>query len=344
MEYMQVAYLRGGRSSPESLIIFGIPNYETKITLAMSDFGLNGKMNNVELFHFYTKICQRLTNDYGIYILSSGLGYCCNDNKKTDYLKFNILIHSKWLVIIDTPASDPLSHRSIAIQKQFESIVPLEAIVRRSYSDSSNSCVVDKQQRSINAHFCHNNGTAVYSRSLSITSSIIGAAVDSASACLLYRVVRVIKRCRTHLEAFIIVILSVVMVSAPVQIIYESVQSLISYADHFTKNATDLRRIDMEPAPITVMCVTITVLSFLCYQIANPSMYAVAQNHRNDVFSNIVVLASSKALDGLIKVQEIVVIDPVGTILISLHIIFCWLGELREEVRNLSAYKVKPEF
>ncbi|CAF4594834.1 unnamed protein product [Rotaria sp. Silwood1] len=93
---------RGGRSSPESLIIFGIPNYETKITLSMTDFGLNGKMNNIELFHLYTKVCQRLTQDYGMYIFSSGLGYCCKDNKEDDYLKFNILIHSKWLVNIDS--------------------------------------------------------------------------------------------------------------------------------------------------------------------------------------------------------------------------------------------------
>ncbi|CAF1103547.1 unnamed protein product [Rotaria sp. Silwood1] len=200
---------------------------------------------------------------------------------------------------------------------------------------------------------------AVYSRSLSIISSVIDAAVDSASACLLYWVIRVIKRHdpytypggRTRLEPVIIVILSVIMVSASVQVIYESIQSLINYADHFTKNSTDLRHIDMGPAPISVMCVTIVckaILSFLCYQISNPTMYAVAQDHRNDVFSNIVALAcgiiASKAFDGSIKVKEIVVIDPIGAILISFYIIFCWLGQLRQQVRNLSGYKAKPEF
>ncbi|CAF4682071.1 unnamed protein product, partial [Rotaria sp. Silwood2] len=200
---------------------------------------------------------------------------------------------------------------------------------------------------------------AVYSRSLSIISSVIDSAVDSASACLLYWVLHVIKRRdpytypggRTRLEPLVIVILSVIMVSASVQVIYESIQSLINYVNYFTKKSTALRYIAMGPAPITVMCVTIvskTILSFLCYQIANPTMYAVAQDHRNDVFSNIVALAcgiiASKALDGSIKAQEVVVIDPIGAILISLYIIFCWLGQLREQVRNLSGYKASPEF
>ena len=47
------------------------------------------------------------------------------------------------------------------------------------------------------------------------------------------------------------------MVSASVQVIYESVESLMSNVDHFTKNSTELPNIDMGPIPITVMCVTI---------------------------------------------------------------------------------------
>jgi divalent metal cation (Fe/Co/Zn/Cd) transporter len=49
-------------------------------------------------------------------------------------------------------------------------------------------------------------------------------------------------------------------------------------------------------------------------------------------------------LDGSIKDREIVIIDPLGAIMISLYIIFCWLRQLREQVRNLSGYKAKPEF
>ena len=53
---------------------------------------------------------------------------------------------------------------------------------------------------------------------------------------------------------------------------------------------------------------------------------------------------ASKSLDGSIKDKEVVIIDPLGAIMISLYIIFCWLKQLREQVRNLSGYKAKPEF
>ena len=89
---------RGGRSSPESLIIFGMPNYETKVTVSLADFELNKKFNNIELFRIYTEICQYLLDDYGMYIFSSGFGYCAKDDDKNDYLKFNVLVHPKWLV------------------------------------------------------------------------------------------------------------------------------------------------------------------------------------------------------------------------------------------------------
>jgi hypothetical protein len=99
------------------------------------------------------------------------------------------------------------------------------------------------------------------------------------------------------------------MVSASVEVIFQSVESLINDINHFTKNSTELPHIDMGPLPITVMCITVgkfhidilfvyrdfivvckAVLSFLCFQIPNPTMRALAQDHLNDVFSNIVAL------------------------------------------------------
>lgn len=88
---------RGGRSSPESLIIFGMPNYETKVILCLEDFDLNKKLTNLELFRLYTKICRCLLEDYGMYIFSSGFGYCGKDDEEKNCLKFNVLVHPKWL-------------------------------------------------------------------------------------------------------------------------------------------------------------------------------------------------------------------------------------------------------
>jgi divalent metal cation (Fe/Co/Zn/Cd) transporter len=75
-------------------------------------------------------------------------------------------------------------------------------------------------------------------------------------------------------------------------------------------------------------------------------MYALAEDHRNDVASNIVALAcgligmmrfhishscfefptvlASNALRGKIK-QEAIVVDPVGAIVISVYIIIAWI-------------------
>ncbi|CAF3687010.1 unnamed protein product [Adineta steineri] len=88
---------RGGRSSPESMTIFGMANYETKLTLHMNDFGVDGKMNKLELFRLYTNVCELLSQDYGMYTFSSAFGYCCKDSAKGDILTFNILVHPKVL-------------------------------------------------------------------------------------------------------------------------------------------------------------------------------------------------------------------------------------------------------
>lgn len=88
---------RGGRSSPESMTIFGMPNYETKVTISMVDFDLDQKLTNLQLFRLYTDVCQSLLDDYGMYVFSSSFGYCGKDDQKGDFLKFNVLVHPKWL-------------------------------------------------------------------------------------------------------------------------------------------------------------------------------------------------------------------------------------------------------
>lgn len=53
------------------------------------------------------------------------------------------------------------------------------------------------------------------------------------------------------------------MVSASVQVIYQSVESLMSDVQAFSGNITDLRKIDMGPLPITVMSVTVGMFFLL---------------------------------------------------------------------------------
>ena len=76
-----------------------------------------------------------------------------------------------------------------------------------------------------------------------------------------------------------------------------------------------------------------------------PVVSLVSKCARND-FDSLYdkIFLASKALDGTIKAKEAVVVDPVGALLISLYIIFCWLKQLREQVRNLTGYAAEPEF
>jgi hypothetical protein len=93
---------RGARSSPESIVIFNIPTYETKVTLWMVEFGLNGQLNNIDSFRIYKQICESLSSDYGMYVLSTGYGYFSKVSEKGDFLKFNVIAHPKWLVNTDS--------------------------------------------------------------------------------------------------------------------------------------------------------------------------------------------------------------------------------------------------
>ncbi|CAF0809846.1 unnamed protein product [Adineta steineri] len=86
----------------------------------MSDFGLDGIMDNIELFRIYTKICERLSQDYGMYILSSAYGYCGKDNDKGDILKFNILVHPKFLTYIDQHGQSHMLPKNKHRAKVFE--------------------------------------------------------------------------------------------------------------------------------------------------------------------------------------------------------------------------------
>ncbi|CAF1181611.1 unnamed protein product [Adineta steineri] len=92
---------RGGRSTPESLIIFDMPIYETKFTLFLNEFGYHEQISRLNLFRIYNKICESLMHNYGIYVFSTEYSYFGKGYVKDDFFKFNLMIHPKWLVNID---------------------------------------------------------------------------------------------------------------------------------------------------------------------------------------------------------------------------------------------------
>jgi divalent metal cation (Fe/Co/Zn/Cd) transporter len=101
---------------------------------------------------------------------------------------------------------------------------------------------------------------------------------------------------RTRLEPIIIIILSIVMCAASFQVIFEGVRSIIEDVGYFRNvsgYAYEKPPVDINPAAISIMCITIVIkiiLSVLCYRISTPTMSALAADHRNDVVATVVAL------------------------------------------------------
>ncbi|CAF0756770.1 unnamed protein product [Rotaria sordida] len=204
---------------------------------------------------------------------------------------------------------------------------------------------------------------AVISKSLSVISSVVDSVVDLLTSLILIWTARKIKKRdaykypggRTRLEPIAIIILSVIMCSASVQVIFESAETLDQDIEYFThqnngSSTKTLPEINMSIVPIVAMVLTIvskSILFVLCYRIKNPTMYALAEDSRNDVASNIVALAcgliASNALHGRIK-KEAIVVDPAGGILISVYIIIAWILQANRQVRRLTGLTAEPSF
>jgi len=107
------------------------------------------------------------------------------------------------------------------------------------------------------------------------------------------------------------------MCAASFQVIFEGVRSIIedvSYFRNVTGYAYEKPPVDINPAAISIMCITVgkffleidisvvymhffllkivikIVLSVLCYRVATPTMSALAADHRNDVVATLVAL------------------------------------------------------
>ncbi|CAF1946642.1 unnamed protein product [Rotaria magnacalcarata] len=204
---------------------------------------------------------------------------------------------------------------------------------------------------------------AIMSKSLSVISTLVDSAVDLLFNIMLIWTARKIKRQdaykyptgRTRLEPVTIVILSVIMCSASIEVILESSRALALDIDYFANpfNASSCRTlqyIDMSTLPVIAMVFTIVskiILFVLCSRINNPTMSALAEDNRNDVLSNSVALVcgviGSNALQRRIR-QEAIIVDPIAAIIISIYIIVVWIRQGHKQVRRLTGLTADPFF
>ncbi|CAF3507612.1 unnamed protein product [Rotaria sp. Silwood1] len=205
---------------------------------------------------------------------------------------------------------------------------------------------------------------AFISHSLSVISSVVDSGVDLASSVILFWATRAIKRRdpfmypqgRTRLEPISIVILSVIMCSASIQVISESLQTTVNDIKMLRKypsNSSEyVHPINMTTLPVAIMGTTIVlklILFILCSRETSETLNVLAQDHRNDVFSNSIALICG--IFGFLSRKNpmrfpayLVLADSIGAILISIYILITWIRQANQQVKHLTGHTAKPEF
>ncbi|GMS94225.1 hypothetical protein PENTCL1PPCAC_16400, partial [Pristionchus entomophagus] len=196
--------------------------------------------------------------------------------------------------------------------------------------------------------------------SLSIISSLVDSMVDITSGLLILYSTRAIRlrdpysypRGRTRLEPMALVMISIVMGFASMQLIVESIKRIVQ---------GDME-IDMNLESVAIMISTIVAKSMLvliCKRYdSDPSIRVLAQDHRNDCISNTVALLCAGLAP--LRVQGVenewinalgfksygwmAYLDPVGAILVSCYILHTWWGTGKEHVKMLTGMSAEPEF
>ncbi|CAG9538550.1 unnamed protein product [Cercopithifilaria johnstoni] len=182
---------------------------------------------------------------------------------------------------------------------------------------------------------------AYLSGSLSIISSLVDSAVDITSGLVIWLTARAIKkrdpymypRGRTRLEPIALIIVSVIMGVASVQMIVQSLESVI----HDTINP----RVDIVSLFIMVAIIFIKfALMLLCKKFDyNSSVAVLAQDHWNDCIANTVAIICA-----WIASNYWMYFDPIGAIAVSIYIATTWFFTGKEHLAMLSGKSAEPEF
>uniref|UniRef100_A0A914HMZ5 Cation efflux protein cytoplasmic domain-containing protein n=1 Tax=Globodera rostochiensis TaxID=31243 RepID=A0A914HMZ5_GLORO len=182
---------------------------------------------------------------------------------------------------------------------------------------------------------------SVMSGSLSIISSLVDSCVDITSGFVIWLTGRAIRKHdpylypvgRTRLEPVALVIVSVIMAVASVQMIVQSLEAVISERIN--------PRVDWPTIAIMVATVVVKLILFLLCrrQKDSSSTRVLAQDHRNDCLSNSVALLCAFGAQ-----KFWLYLDPIGAILVSLYIAITWYRTGKEHLIMLSGRSAKPAF
>uniref|UniRef100_A0A0K0DM29 ZT_dimer domain-containing protein n=1 Tax=Angiostrongylus cantonensis TaxID=6313 RepID=A0A0K0DM29_ANGCA len=186
---------------------------------------------------------------------------------------------------------------------------------------------------------------------MSILSSLVDSCVDITSGLVISISTRMIKkrdpylypRGRTRLEPLSLIIISVVMGVASVQLIFGAISRIAAAYHYHVYGVGEEPVLDVSIVTVSIMVATVAVkfiLFCICQKYKlDPSIKVLAMDHRNDCLSNTVALACA----WLGKLYWYY-LDPIGGILVSLYILYTWVNTGWEHLSKLSGKSAKPEF
>mmetsp|Transcript_12120 Transcript_12120/g.16512 ORF Transcript_12120/g.16512 Transcript_12120/m.16512 type:complete len:351 (-) Transcript_12120:304-1356(-) len=180
--------------------------------------------------------------------------------------------------------------------------------------------------------------TALYlSHSYAIFSSLVDSTIDLMNQVVLYwaehqmaKPSRSYPAGKTRLEPVAIIISAVLMCALSLQVVQYASTGLFSGLTGEGKPFLEISRLT---EGILLSCI-VTKLGLFLYcnrlrKISGTAM-ALAEDHRNDVFSNTMAISTAIVAD---KFPIVWWLDPIGALIISLYIICSWIMILKEQVQ-----------
>ncbi|KAL5015135.1 hypothetical protein ScPMuIL_009405 [Solemya velum] len=193
----------------------------------------------------------------------------------------------------------------------------------------------------------------VLSGSISILSSLVDSVVDLLSGLIIWLTTRAVERTdpflyprgRKKLEPLAIIILSVIMFSASLQLIKESVSKIIGL------HSGEQRPPHVDIVTLVISSLTVVVklvLYLLCRKVPSPTVQTLALDHRNDVASNAVAILcgylGSQEFRKESKLVNLMYIDPAGALIISFYIAINWWVTGRAQMKLITGHTANSHF
>ncbi|CAL1527823.1 unnamed protein product [Lymnaea stagnalis] len=197
------------------------------------------------------------------------------------------------------------------------------------------------------------------SNSMSIISSLVDSVVDLMSGIIIWWTTNAIKKSsiyvypvgRSRLEPVAIIILSVIMSLASLEVLISAVRKMVGFASSL-EGIANFELPTVIIAASTVVAKFVLALSFYLImkkkKLQSGPVDALIQDHRNDTLSNLVAIAcgyfGSQQFADRVHTKEVAYVDPAGAILIGLYIIISWWKTGIAQLKMITGYTADPNF